>query len=278
MIPDYSRYDLDQLRQALKTVDAERYPERAAELRARIAQLDATPPEPPPAPETLTARTALHKAAKVLLAVGILDFTIAVAGYLSHPGNSFFFNFTMLLGAAMLWSGNLRAASIVRWLACAYLPVVLYWVVLLARQPLDLNLSYLRLYPLQVLVLVFQEACHWFAALWLVRALGLPTILAARSAAGKRVRDMRIPFALGMIGSVVGIVLLMKLLGSERALRAEATAQQSLGKNYHVYTESLNISKTIAADSAVSPTFVTASVAAWNDAVVMHVPVKWKEP
>lgn len=277
MIPDYSNYDLEQLRQVLRTIDAERFPERAAEVRARIAQLDQSPPEPEPEPATKAGQTALRHAGKVLLAIGILDLAIAIAGYFANPANPFFLNFTMLLGAALLWSGNLRAASLVRWVACAYLPVALYWAVLLARQPLDLNMSYLRLYPLQVLVMVFQQACHWLAALWLVRTLGLPPILAARSAVGKRVRDMRIPFALGMLGTIAGIVLLGKLLGSERATRAESMAQQSLGKGYHVYTEGMNISKTTAVGSGQSATFVSASVAAWNDRVVMHVPVQWRE-
>lgn len=278
MIPDYSTYDLEQLRQVLRTIDAERFPERAAEVRARIDQLEQAPPESEPAAAAFPPeQDILRNASKVLLAVGALDALAAVVNYLLHPGNGFYISLGMLLGAAMLWSGNLRAVSIVRWVACAYLPIALLWVVALVLPPLDLNLSYLRLYPLQVLMIAGLQACHWLVALWLVRTLGLPPILAARSAAGKPVRDMRIPFAVGTLGVVFTIVLMAKLLDSERAHRAEAMAQQSVGKGYRVYTEALNISTTRAFGASESATLVTASVAAWNDNVVIHVPVQWRE-
>jgi hypothetical protein len=275
LTPDYSNYDLEQLRQVLRSIDADRFPERASEVRERIARLEQSPPEPESAPASLTERITLRNASKVLLAFAALDAVVAVANFLLHPGNTFSVNLAMLIGAALLWSGKLRAASLVRWLACAYLPVALYWAVLLTRQPLDLNLSYLRLYPLQVMVIVGLEACHWFVALWLVRTLGLPTILAARSAAGKKVRDMRIPFALGTLGTVAGIVLMIQLLGGERAIRAKSMAQQSVGKAYHTYVEGMNILTTTG--NGESATFVKASVAAWNDDVVVHIPVQWRE-
>ncbi|WLI90359.1 hypothetical protein Q4S45_04335 [Massilia sp. R2A-15] len=277
MIPDYSKYDLAQLRQVLRTIDVERFPERVAEVRDRIAQLEQAPPDLEHAPLPQAARTALRNAGKVLLAVGAVDAIYGIANFFLHPGNGFYINFTMLLGAAMLWSCNLRAVALVRWFACVYLPIPLLWAASLGFPPLDLTLSYLRLYPLEVLVIVGLQAGHWLVALWLVRALGLPPVLAARSAAGKPVRDMRIPLALGTLGAVVSIVLMVKLLGSERAIHAESMAQQSLGKGYRVYTEGLNITKTASLRAGESATIVTASVAAWNDGVVMHVPVRWRE-
>lgn len=278
MIPDYTDYDLEQLRQVLRTIDAERFPERASEVRERIAALEQARSAPEtaetaPQPEQGTLRSV----GKVLAAVGAVDAVVAVATYLLHPENGFYMSVAMWLGAVMVWSGNLRAVSMVRWVACAYLPIALLWAVALFFPPLDLSLSYLRLYPLQLLMLAGVQVCHWVVALWLVRTLGMPPILAARLAAGKPVRDMRIPFALGSLGVLFSIFLMTKLLGSERAHRAEALAQQSVGKGYRVYTESLNIATTAALGSGESATHVTASVAAWNDSVVIHVPVHWRE-
>jgi hypothetical protein len=39
MGPDFARYDATQLQQILKTIDAARFPERVAEIRARLAAL-----------------------------------------------------------------------------------------------------------------------------------------------------------------------------------------------------------------------------------------------
>ena len=50
-----------------------------------------------------------------------------------------------------------------------------------------------------------------------------------------------------------------------------------VGKDYKVYTEGLNI-LSIRSTNGERNNAVNASVAAWNDNVVIHVPVSWREP
>ncbi len=106
---------------------------------------------------------------------------------------------------------------------------------------------------------------------WLVRELGRAPVLAAQVAAGRKVRDMRIPIALSVALSLAGVGLMVNLLGGERARRAETMAAQKLGTEYRYHTQSMRIA------SGSKGTGVSASVAAWNRVAVIDVPVQWQE-
>jgi hypothetical protein len=272
--PDNPHDELEQARQALRSLDPSSAPEQAAELRSRVAALEAAAADKGPA----AARALLRDAAKGLLAIGAINVALSLAMYFASPANMFTFNFGLLLGAAMLWSCNLRAASLVRWFACAYLGIVIYWLFVLGRQPPDLTLSYLRLYPLQVLAITAIEVLTWIACLGLARQLGRDALMQARAAAGKRRRDMRIPFALGCIGAIVGIAFFSYLLSGPRLERAETLARQSTGPGYRYYTEGMRIVANAPAASGGTEKQVTATVAAWNKDTVYHIPVAWREP
>lgn len=223
----------------------------------------------------LAARAIFRRAAIAMLIIAGIELAVTVWNMVQQPG-TFSINLAMLVGAAMLFSGNLRAVSLVRWLSAAYVPIAALWLFLVIRQPADLTFAYLRLYPFQVFMLVVVALVHWLMAVRLLRELGKPEVLAARAAAGKKLRDMRIPIALGAAGVVAGIIFNITLLGGERATRAAALAQQKAGSNYKVHVDSINVVKQL--NGGEHATFVNASVAAWNDSVVVHVPVSWREP
>jgi hypothetical protein len=226
----------------------------------------------------MEARAVLRDASKLLLTIGAINLALSTGLQLATSGSQFTFNFGLFVGAAMLWTGNLRAASLVRWFACAYLGIALFWMYAIARQPLDLSINYLKLYPFQVLALCAIEILTWLACLGLARHLGREEIMRARQAAGKRRRDMRIPFVLGCLGSVIGMVLMSYLLTAPRTERAESLARQSAGPGYRYYTESMQILWKKPTNAGVTGKQVNASVAVWNKDLVYHMPVSWREP
>lgn len=221
-------------------------------------------------------RTLLRHAAGVVCAVAVVELAITIWNAVNQANGAITVGFSLLIGAALLATCNLRAVSLVRWICACYLPVAVLMLFFVLRQPLDLTLAYVRLYPGQVLMLVVVEVAHWLLALWLLRRLGSAPVLVARATAGKKVRDMRIPIALGSVIVIAGIIFSVTMLDGERAMRASVEAQRKAGSNYKVYTESLSMVKKLS-DNGDNITYVNASVAAWNDSVVVHVPVSWQE-
>lgn len=223
------------------------------------------------------ARTIFRRASKIMLVIAAVELAITIWNIVHQPDGNITVGISLLIGAAMLWSCNLRAVSLVRWFSAAYVPMAALGLYFVLRQPAELTFAYLRLYPVQVSMLLAVALAHWLLALWLLRELGRPPVLAARAAAGKKRRDTRIPFALGTAGVIAAIIFSVNILGSERATRATLAAQQKVGKNYKVYPEGINI-LSIRSTSGERSNVVNASVAAWNDNVIIHVPVSWREP
>ena len=63
----------------------------------------------------LAARAMFRRAATAMLIIAGIELAVTVWNMVQQPGN-FSINLAMLVGAAMLFSGNLRAVSLVRWL------------------------------------------------------------------------------------------------------------------------------------------------------------------
>lgn len=272
-----SRRELELARQALQSIDASSQPDEAARLHERVAALESALATPAEASDP-AARALLRRAATGVLAIWAINLALSLVAYFAAASAGITFHFGLLLAAALLWSCNLRAALIVRWLACAYLGSAIFWLVAILRQPFDLSLSYVRLYPLQLLALTGTEILTWLACLGLARRLGGDAVMQARAAAGKRRRNMRIPLALGVIGGIGGAVFFVYLLNGPRVEHAELLARQSTGPGFRYYTDSMHIMVNGSAKPEEAGKQVIASVAAWNKDVVYHVPVRWREP
>lgn len=208
----------------------------------------------------------------MLIAIGVID--IGAMIYFVSNGQSYSseLNIGALIAGVLLWNGGLRTASFVRWVACATLPATaLMGLGFLAMQPLDLTVTEVRLYPGTSFIATAFVIGYTVLLIWLFRELGRGPVLAARAAAGRPLRNMRIPFALGVIGSIAGAMLMVYLLGGARADRAEAMAAEKLGAGYRYHTNSMNVI------SSNGVTAVTASVVAWDAKSVINVPVYWRE-
>lgn len=214
----------------------------------------------------------LKRTGFVLVAVGVLDIAVMVYCIANDISYSSSFNIFAVVAGIFLLRGSLRAASIVRWfsafLLAAFLALLLAWPFL---QPIDLTLTQVRLRPLATAVGVGVTALIFALLFWLYGELGETPVLEARTAAGRKARDMRIPATAGVGVVAVLAASLALLLGGESASKAEAMAERQLGSAYRYHVSSLNIAKNN------QGTFVAAVVTAWNGGEIRHVPVKWEE-
>ena len=277
MGPDYASYDATQLHQALRTIDADRFPERVEEIKARLVALaqaaQATCAMPAGAlPDRSLDLPILRRAGKVLVAVGLIDIAAMIYFVVQGQSYSSSLNLFALIPGILLWRGGLRAASAVRWIGWSMLPAALILpIVFLAGQPWDLTMTQVRLFPGGAFLSTALTIGYVALLLWLVRELGRGPVLAARVAAGRKLRDMRIPAALGGAGSAIAVIVIALLLSGERAHRAEATAAAKLGAGYRYHVNSIGI-VTVGGVTATA-----AMVVAWNANAVLAVPVTWHD-
>lgn len=214
----------------------------------------------------------LKRTGKVLLTIGLLDIAVMIYCIANRVSYSSSFNIFAVIAGIFLLRGSLRAASIVRWFSTfmlsGLLALAFAWPFM---QPIGLAVTQLRLSPVQSLVSLGFTAFVLGLLYWLRRELGSATIQQARTAAGRKVRDMRIPVAAGVGGVVLLTVFLHLLLGGESAAKAAAIAEQQLGASYRYHVSSLNI----ATNSRGK--FVAGIVTAWNNKEIRNVPVSWEE-
>jgi hypothetical protein len=190
----------------------------------------------------------------------------------------------LVAGIILLW-GNLRAASIIRWLtifsasgiACAVLLAPLY-------VPLGFLIAEVKHKP-EVFVEPATFVLPVFLALLAIGyELGRAPVVAACEAAGVTMRSPLIPMAWSA-GVAIPIIIAMSLpSNSDDAKRAKEMAFEQLGPDYSYYIESFRyvITTTTTGDkSGVTSTetkhYRGANVAAWNNNEIRLVEVRWPE-
>ncbi len=215
----------------------------------------------------------LRKTGWALIVVGLLD--IATMIYFVSRGMAYSSSLNIFAVAAgiFLLRGNLLAASAVRWfvvfLLASACSLLIVWPFM---QPIGLTVTQIRLGgPL----LAAASAAFTLALLaflyWTQRQLGLPAVLAAHTAAHRKVRRMGIPVALGVGLVVLLAAIVPSLLGGSSGSKAKSLAEHQLGVGYQYHVSSLNYS------ASSQGTFYRANVTAWNDREVRTVPVQWSE-
>lgn len=214
----------------------------------------------------------IKRAGVVLVVVGLLDIGVMIYCIANRISYSSSFNIFAVIAGVFLLRGSLRAASVVRWLSvfmlAAFLTLILAWPFF---QPWDLTLTEVRLKPWSAGGAIAFAAIALGLLAWLHSQLGSAPVLAARAAASRPNRDMRIPAVVGVGLVVVLAVFLSVLLGGESASKAKSIAAQQLGEGYRYHVTSLNIQTNSAGK------FVSGVVTAWNDKEVKSVPVRWQE-
>ncbi|GJJ04252.1 hypothetical protein RugamoR64_47900 [Duganella rhizosphaerae] len=273
--PDYCKYNEEQLQQILRSIDAERFPERVAEIKTRLAELAQQGPVAA-APPKISADPASYKpvmrrAAKCLLVVAAVDLGVAVWNAVHGIGSMFNVDLAALAAALLLIWGGLRVAAVLRWMLFSAVSGIVLWFLLLFAQPLDLTLAQIRLTPLtymSTVLLLLLKGCAW---IWVLRLLGSVSIQEARAFEGRKRYDMRKPLFLGLAITLgVGVFYVTQVWG-ERGRHAEQLAAQRVGGPYRYHTNGMQIM------ANPNGTFVSANVLVWNEQNIGSVAVNWKE-
>lgn len=214
----------------------------------------------------------LKRVGIVLLAVGLIDIAVMIYCIANHLSYSSSLSIFAVFAGIFIMRGSLRAASLVRWFSVFMLAgavaLLIAWPFM---QPFSLTLTQLRLNPAESIEKVMFIAFVLGLLVWLIRELGREPVMAARAAAGRKQRDMRIPVAAGVGIAVVMGIFMASLLGGESADRAKSLAEQQVGSGYRLHVSSLKITKNN------QGTFVYGVVTAWNDSEIRSLPVHWEE-
>ncbi|HVO05077.1 MAG TPA: hypothetical protein VMT54_22970 [Candidatus Cybelea sp.] len=214
----------------------------------------------------------LRRVGVVLLVFGAAELALSV--YDAIYSHAFSFDFTILLVGIALLRGSLESAFFIRRMAAFVLAILVcyafFWIF---SEPLALLRARLRFDTAQTIENVVWYVLVTFLCTWTVAELGkLPVI----DGVGRRRFGWITPplaFVAGIgLCAILAAVLLPMAYGrtGERAL-SEARAQ--LGPSYHYHLSSLYV----ATDSNTKTTHISATVAAWNDASVVDLPVTWDQ-
>ena len=214
----------------------------------------------------------LKRVGGVLLAVGLIDIAVMTYCILNNISYSSSFNIFAVVAGIFLMRGSLRAASVVRWFAVFMLSgLVTLLIAWPFMQPVNLTLTQLRLNPGASFITVAFMAFVFGLLFWVTKELGREPIQAARTSAGFKNRDMRVPMVVGVGLVIVMGIFMAVLLGGESADRAMSIAKQQVGSGYRFYVSSLNIAKNN------KGTFGSGVVTAWNDNEIRNIPVHWEK-
>ncbi|MCU6497083.1 hypothetical protein LPN04_04660 [Rugamonas sp. A1-17] len=281
--PDYSKYDQEQLRQIRRSIDTERFPERVAQIEARLAELAAQPSVSAASPAAAAAvadrpradpasyRPVMRRAAKVMACVAAVDVAAGIWNAMHGMGSMFNIDVSSLVVMLLLAFGGLRVAIVLRWLSMVGVPMLVVWPLLAFFQPLDLTLTQLALQPSAYVINFLLPMFKSGMSLWMLYLLSDPAIRQARAFEGRKPYDMRVPLALGALLLAGYGVMFFTLMMGERGRHAEQLAAQKEGAKYRYHVNNIRVI------SNSNGTFVSATVVVWNDKFVGGMDVSWQE-
>jgi len=220
-------------------------------------------------PNTFDVPPALIIQRRTAIVVGLVGIAELAYGIGTAPQGQFRLQVTGLIIGALLFYGGFRVVSALRWLAfLGILPCALGIVSQIALVPSDLLLTQARLMPSTVAAYYGGLLVIAVLTIFVAHQLSRPELLAARRAAGRRMRDMRLPLVLGLMVALGATWFQYRMLNGEDAQQARRMAADHLGSRYQYYTNNvwIHVGKT---------TTVSATVQAWNDNEALQVPVRW---
>jgi hypothetical protein len=156
----------------------------------------------------------LRNTGGVLLAVGLIDTAVMIYHLVRFESYSSSFNILAVVTGILLLQGSLRTVSFMRWYSLLAIPtfiaLLFIWPFL---QPFDLTLTQYRLNPGWFILTWGVEVFELLFLYWLYKQLSNPLVQAARAAAGRKVRNMRIPAILGVVFSIFSVVFYVYFMG-----------------------------------------------------------------
>lgn len=221
-------------------------------------------------PDTLDVSPALMIQRRTAIIVGLVGIAELAYGIGTAPQEQFRLQVTGLIIGALLFYGGFRVVSTLRWLAFLGIPpCLLVFASQFALVPWGLQLARWRLMPGDVAV--HYGALLGIAALttFVAHQLSRHELLDERRAAGRKMRDMRVPLALGLAIALGATWLQYWMLNGEEAQQARQMATDKFGDRYQYYTNGVWI------QASSKGTTVSATVQAWNENEVLQLPVRW---
>lgn len=214
-------------------------------------------------------RVILRRTGAILILLGIVEF---IMGMVTAPKGTFNFQFFGILIGSAIAFGNMRVVSVVRWLACLGLLsgalIILGEILVL---PASLHAAQWRFVPGAAAMHYGGQLLVLAVTFFIFRQLGRQPLLAARAAAGRKQRDMRIPLVLGGLLGLAAAGFNVKMLNGEYATKARQEVAAQVGAGFEYFTTGVNVQRTPA------KTIVFARVQAWNDRELREYPVQWEE-
>jgi hypothetical protein len=219
------------------------------------------------------ANDVLRRVGAVLLAVGVIDIGVMIYCIVNGIAYSSSFNIFAVVLGILLMRGSLRAASIARFFGAfflaSFLGLIAAWPVL---QPLGLTLAELRRMAMSDIAFYAAFAlCGLTLLFWITLELNEDAVVTALQSAGRRVRPLYVPVALGIALVIAGSGAMVFMTGGETGRHAMDLAAARLGPGYRYHVSSLHVSTT------GQGTAVSGVVTAWNGSDVRDIPVAWRE-
>lgn len=229
---------------------------------------------PEASPTDAPHRRQLRRVAFLLLGVAVVDVAMFAYCVTNRINFSSSVGVGSLVASLFLFLGNLRAASLVRWLAAAVLPMLLVVIAAIPLlMPVDLLRTYFRLRPLGTMMVAIYGIALIALSVTLLRMLRHDSIATARTAAGRPRRNLLIPAALGLVLSMFLVSAVYYLTHGRAARRAEELAAAQLGPDYRYFASHLSMHWR-GDDPKRS---YLAQVTAWNSREIKTIPVWWDE-
>ena len=218
---------------------------------------------------------------KVLIYVGIIDIAFMIMCAVADISYVSSTNILAAILGMFIYRGSLKAAR----LAAMFMGFIivadpLIVLILFYDFPLTLFRLYL-IHPQTDYLVVFWIVLtgSYIVSIWAYKVLTCDKIIVAAKQAGLIKRFWGKP-STGMIYALVLVLLLSPLAimksNSEFQNRAIMEAKLKVGGNYKYYVQSVTVSKINLFHRAVSKTYVSAQVVAYNDFVFQNVNVRWQ--
>lgn len=212
----------------------------------------------------------IKRSGVILAVIGFLHLAVTLYCTVNGIFYPLAFSFVGIITGGILLGDNLRAATLVRWLAAFSLGALI--VVTLAVPfvlPLDLVVTYVRLQPADALPTMVGTAMMLGVLLWLCCELGKQPIESALRAARMKPYDIGIAAVLGTLLAAAPATFFGLALNGKSANRIESLAQQKLTAGYQYQVTSISISK------SNRGTAVKGTITAWSESEIKQIPIDW---
>jgi hypothetical protein len=221
-------------------------------------------------------RSSLRVVGITLILIGVLDIGWMIWCIAHQQSYSSSFNIFAVIAGILLVRGGLRTANVVAYFSAfmlsGFIGALLVFPLLM---PLDLMLTYLRIYPASFSISLLVATSVLVLLGWIYRRLTAPHVMVAIAERYPRCtsfwRRPRTGFYVGIALVVILVVSLGFMLHGATTERAIAEAKQKVGEGYKFHVSSWNM------HSSGGHSHYGAVVTAYRQNEIRQIPIEWDE-